>query len=130
MNEANAWWRNLSNNQMKTLEKKYFPTWRSGTQNHMIQEMWENEGKPEPQELIPVLPEPDVTDTRLSTVDMTRPLDPVEVWMANENLRKVAELIDLTPIAAVETVTKNLREQGYLRIAAAVENYYKPMTPA
>jgi len=46
MTEANAWWRNLSINQMKTLEKKYFPTWRSGTHNRMIHEMWENEGKP------------------------------------------------------------------------------------
>lgn len=123
MNEANAWWRNLSNNQMKTLEKKYFPTWRSGTQNHMIQEMWENEGKPEPQELIPVLPEPDVTDTRLSTVDMTRPLDPVEVWMANQNLQYAQD-------EGLEVVTNRLKSQGYLRIAAAVENYLKPMTPA
>ena len=85
----------------------------------MIQQMWENEGKPEPQELIPVLPEP---DTRL-TVDMTRPLDPVENWMANQNLQYAQD-------EGLEVVTNRLKSQGYLRIAAAVENYLKPMTPA
>ena len=48
----------------------------------MIHQMWEEEGKPEPQAVIPVVPQP---DTHL-TVDMTRPLDPVENWMVKQNL--------------------------------------------
>lgn len=49
---ALAWWRNLSLNQMKELERKYeeFPNPGSRT----IHQMWESEGKPQPQALIPV----------------------------------------------------------------------------
>lgn len=46
------WWRNLSNNQMKDLEKKYFPN--SRIHGGMVYEMWTEEGEPEPQALIPV----------------------------------------------------------------------------
>lgn len=55
-NKAKAvkWWRNLSINQMKELEKKHFPHRISGTHDGMILEMWNKEGKPEPQALIPV----------------------------------------------------------------------------
>jgi len=53
---ALAWWRNLSNNQMKSLKNKYFPNY-SFNHNGMIFEMWNSEKRPEPQQLIPVLAE-------------------------------------------------------------------------
>lgn len=56
-NKARAWWRNLSNNQMKALEKTHFPHMSTYANKHMIYQMWEEEGKPSPQELIPIKPE-------------------------------------------------------------------------
>jgi hypothetical protein len=51
INEALAWWRNLSINQMKEFEKKYglwpMPGFRQ------VHQVWEEEGKPQPQEVIP-----------------------------------------------------------------------------
>lgn len=54
--KANAWWRNLSINQMKGYESKYFPDlpWDM-IMDRRIHQMWEEEGKPLPQELIPVM---------------------------------------------------------------------------
>lgn len=45
--KSNAWWRNLSINEMKALEKKHFPHRQHATQR-MIHQMWEEEGKPAP----------------------------------------------------------------------------------
>lgn len=53
---ANDWWQNLSNNQMKEYHVKYFPnvgTYLLG--KRWVHQMWEAEGKPQPQELIPVV---------------------------------------------------------------------------
>lgn len=47
------WWRNLSINQMKAVAKKHYPNCYTLSQR-MIWEMWTDEGKPLPQELIPV----------------------------------------------------------------------------
>lgn len=43
-----------------------------------------------------------------------RPLDPVECWMVKQNLNYVQQ-------EGLEVVLSRLREQGYYRIAAAVE---------
>lgn len=53
---SQSWWRNLSNNQMKTFEKKYFPNHGNyAFHDGLIFEIWESEGRPEPQALIPVI---------------------------------------------------------------------------
>ena len=49
---ALIWWRALSINQQKEIEKKY-STW-SVPGYRQIHQIWEEEGKPQPQELIPV----------------------------------------------------------------------------
>lgn len=57
MNEAaNTWWNSLSINQMKAYRDKYFKfsSWHDPS-NNRINEVWEKEGKPAPQELIPVV---------------------------------------------------------------------------
>jgi len=56
MNEvANTWWNSLSINQMKEYHAKYikFGDWYNPS-NSSINDIWEKEGKPKPQELIPV----------------------------------------------------------------------------
>ena len=58
LQKARDWWRNLSNNQMNEFWKKHFPnySWEVVRTKYNIHKMWENEGKPPPQELIPVDP--------------------------------------------------------------------------
>ncbi len=51
--QAEKWWRNLSNNQMREMQRKHFPNY-TFIHAYMIHEMWTNEGEPEPQTLIPV----------------------------------------------------------------------------
>lgn len=51
------WWQNLSNNQMDEMREKYHPNIRmyliiAGYK--WIEDMWEKEGSPEPQKLIPI----------------------------------------------------------------------------
>lgn len=55
LSQASEWWRSLSINQMKGFEKKYFPHWLQLPHDRMIHHMWKEEGKPEPQDLIPVV---------------------------------------------------------------------------
>lgn len=55
--ESMAWWRNLSNNQMNAVRRKYAPniSYEVFTQGYKwIEDAWTAEGRPEPQELIPV----------------------------------------------------------------------------
>lgn len=50
---SNKWWRNLSINQGKALQQKYYPNYPYYNE-YFVHKMWIQEGKPEPQELIPV----------------------------------------------------------------------------
>lgn len=52
--QADAWWRSLSINQMKEYEQRHFPWKQNFAHKRMIHQMWEEEGKPNPQELIGV----------------------------------------------------------------------------
>jgi hypothetical protein len=52
---ANRWWSNLSNNQMKGYRDRFAPNsdwYRLGQRT--IHQIWEDEGKPDPQPTIPV----------------------------------------------------------------------------
>lgn len=57
--ESLAWWRNLSINQQREVKDRHYPeiSWCLIWRGHQwIDEMWEKEGKPEPQPLIPIDP--------------------------------------------------------------------------
>ena len=55
LSSANAWWRNLSLNQMKAYKAEHFPTWQQYPTRRMIHQIWDYIGKPQPQALIPVV---------------------------------------------------------------------------
>ena len=85
LHQAGAWWRNLSNNQMKELKSRYFPNY-SFVHERMIHQMWEEEGKPEPQELIPVGPFTSPNRYSVNGVPLPHIVDFVAIPLSTESL--------------------------------------------